>query len=127
MQRREGAKTRVYYNAACPVCDAGIRQQKRRLEGSGAEVEWIDVDARREAVTEVGGDLEFVRERLHVVDRRGQIRVGSEAFLALWALTPGQGWLARIGALPLVRTIFAWAYNLFAAGLYRWNRWCRRW
>ena len=121
------AKTKVYYNSACPVCDAGIRQQRRWLSGRAAEVEWIDVHADNAAVAEVGGDLEFVRERLHVVDGAGRLKVGAEAFVALWRLTPGQGWLARVGALPLVRTVFRWAYNGFAAGLYRWNRARRRW
>ncbi len=121
------AKTRVYYNSACPVCDAGIRLQQRSLSGREAEIEWIDVHADNAAAKEVGGDLEFVRERLHVVDGAGRLRVGNEAFVALWRLTPGQGWLARIGDLPLVRTLFRWAYNAFAAGLYRWNRARRRW
>ena len=78
------AKTKVYYNSACPVCDAGIAYQRRKLQGCDAEVEWVDVHARNEAAGEVGADLELVRERLHVVDAAGAVRVGSEAFRALW-------------------------------------------
>lgn len=121
------AKTRVYYNSACPVCAAGIAGQKRRLDGCPAEVEWIDVHADNARAEEIGADLEFVRERLHVVDEHGGKRVGSEAFEALWALTPGQQRLARISRLPVLRTLFRWAYNGFAAMLYRWNRWKGRW
>jgi predicted DCC family thiol-disulfide oxidoreductase YuxK len=121
------AKTKVYYNSACPVCDAGIMQQRRSLEGCGAEVEWIDVHADNEAVTQIDADLEFVRERLHVVDESGAVRVGSEAFAALWKLTPGQKSRARLSGLPILRSIFRWAYNRFAAALYRWNRWNGRW
>ena len=123
------ARTKVYYNSACPVCDAGIKAQRRKLEGGdgAAEVDWIDVHADNAAAGEVGAELEFVRERLHVVDERGAVRVGSEAFTALWAITPKQDWLARVSRLPLLRTLFRWAYNAFAALLYRWNRWQRRW
>lgn len=121
------AKTKVYYNSACPVCAVGIAGQKQRLEGCPAEVEWIDVDADNARAAEIGADLEFVRERLHVVDDTGAKRVGSEAFEALWGLTPGQGRLARVSGLPVVRTLFRWVYNGFAAILYRWNRLNGRW
>lgn len=121
------AKTRVYYNSACPVCAAGIADQKGRMQGCAAEVEWIDVHADGARVEEIGVELEFVRERLHVVDAGGAKRVGSEAFEALWGLTPGQGRLARISRLPVLRTLFRWVYNGFAAMLYRWNRLKRRW
>lgn len=121
------AKTKVYYNSACPVCAAGIRNQRRRLEGCDAEIEWIDVHADNGAVREIDADLERVRERLHVVDETGAVRVGSEAFSALWRLTPGQATLAALSGWPVIRTCFRWAYNGFAALLYRWNRWNGRW
>lgn len=121
------AKTKVYYNSACPVCAAGIAGQRGRLDGCSAEVEWIDVHADNARAAEVGAELEFVRERLHVVDESGAKRVGAEAFAVLWALTPGQGWLARLSRLPVIRTFLRWAYNGFAAVLYCWNRWNRRW
>lgn len=121
------AKTKVYFNSACPVCAAGIKQQQRKLEGCDVEVEWIDVHLDNEAVTQINADLEFVRERLHVVDEAGRLQIGSTAFSALWKLTPRQGWLGRVSDLPVVRDLFRWSYNRFAALLYRWNRWNRRW
>ena len=90
-------------------------------------MEWIDVHLDNEAVTEISADLEFVRERLHVVDESDMIQVGSEAFLALWKLTSDQRWIAWLSGLPIIRTLFRWSYNIFAAVLYRWNRWKGRW
>ena len=75
-----------------------------------------------EAAAEIGADLEYVRERLHVVDTDGTTRVGAEAFAALWAITPRQGWRATAVGLPGVRALSRGLYNLFARGLYRWNR-----
>ena len=121
------ARTKVYYNSACPVCDAGIAYQQRKLQDSDVRIDWIDVHADTGAVAEVGADLEFVRERLHVLDQEGAKQVGSEAFRALWALTPRQRWLARLSGLPLVRSLWRWSYNGFAAALYRWNRLRGRW
>jgi predicted DCC family thiol-disulfide oxidoreductase YuxK len=121
------SKTKVYYNSACPVCKAGIDLQQRKVEGCGAEIEWIDVHASNDAVAEVGGDLEAVRERLHVKDEAGNVHVGWDAFAELWGKTPGQSTLAKLARAPVVRTVSHWAYDAFAAALYRWNRWHRRW
>jgi predicted DCC family thiol-disulfide oxidoreductase YuxK len=119
--------TKVYYNSACPVCDAGIRYQRARLGDQADDVDWIDVHARNEAAAEAGADLEVVRERLHVVDDRGEVHVGSEAFAELWSRTPGQRWLAWLVRVPVARSLARWLYNGFARLLYRWNRRKDRW
>jgi predicted DCC family thiol-disulfide oxidoreductase YuxK len=76
---------------------------------------------------EIGASQEFVRERLHVLDERGEVRVGAEAFRALWSRTQGQVSLARVLGLPVINRVSQWAYNAFAALLYAWNRAHRRW
>ena len=120
-------RLKVYYNGACPVCNAGIEGQKERMAGCPVEVDWIDIHNRPEALKEIGAKQEFVRERLHVVDEKGELRVGAEAFGTLWRRTPGQGYLADLVSLPGVRLVARWVYNVFAAALYAWNRYRRRW
>jgi predicted DCC family thiol-disulfide oxidoreductase YuxK len=120
-------KIKVYYNSACPVCDSGIRGQKQRMAGCPVEVQWIDIHNHPEALAEIGANQEFVRERLHVVDERGELRIGAEAFRALWSHTPGQRTAARLAGLPGLRTLGKYGYNAFAALLYAWNRASRRW
>jgi len=121
------SKVKVYYNSACPVCDAGIKGQRKRMEACSMQVEWIDIHKDAAAVGEIGAEREFVRKRLHVVDERGEIRVGAEAFESLWRHTPGQQSLARILRLPILRVMARWLYNGFAAGLYAWNRIRGKW
>ena len=121
------AKTRVYYNGACPVCDAGITQQRKWLEPFEADIEWIDVHRDNIAVAQLGAELEFVRERLHVVDAAGETHIGTDAFAALWLLSPRQRYLGRIVRWPVIRPVLRAMYNLFAAGLYRWNLRKRHW
>ena len=121
------AKTRVYYNGACPVCDAGITQQRKWLEPFEADIEWIDVHRDNIAVAQLGAELEFVRERLHVVDAAGETHIGMEAFAALWLLSPRQRCLGRIARWPVIRPVLRAMYNLFAARLYRWNLRKRLW
>ncbi len=118
---------RVYYNSACPVCAAGIRHQRTRLEGCGEMVEWVDVHADNDAVGDIDADLEFVRERLHVTDRDGNLHVGADAVSELMAITPGQRLVGRLARFPVARSLLRAAYNAFAAGLYRWNRRVGRW
>ena len=121
------AKVKVYYNSACPVCDAGIKGQRERMQACSMQVEWIDVHENAAAASEIGAQREFVRERLHLVDERGELRIGADAFEALWRHTPGQRSLAWIIRLPIVRVISRWLYNGFAARLYAWNRAKARW
>ncbi|HET9446261.1 MAG TPA: DUF393 domain-containing protein [Steroidobacteraceae bacterium] len=121
------SKVSVYYNSACPVCNAGIGAQRERMESCSVDVEWIDIHRHPERLTEIGASQEFVRERLHVVDDAGVVRVGAAAFSALWSRTPRQKALARLIEAPGVRVLARWAYNVFAAGLYKWNRLRGRW
>ena len=121
------SKTVVYYNSACPVCNAGIGAEKRRMQACNVDVEWIDIHRDPERLQEIGAKQEFVRERLHVVDNAGTVRVGAEAFGALWSQTPRMKPLATLLRMPVIRTVASLAYNVFAAGLYRWNRWRGRW
>lgn len=115
--------SKVYYNSACPVCNAGIKDQRRRMEARGIkDIEWIDVHTCPEAVAEVDAPLEAVRERLHVRGPDGRVDVGADAFIRLWSQTPGQRWIAAISRMPVLKRLMQAAYNAFARLLYRWNR-----
>jgi predicted DCC family thiol-disulfide oxidoreductase YuxK len=116
---------KVYYNSACPVCKAGIEGQMEK--GMTCNVEWADVHKNNELVSEVSGELEFVRERLHVVDEKGGLHVGFDAFLAIWKNSPSEIWKARVLGLPAIKQLCRIAYNLFAAALYKWNRSKNHW
>jgi len=117
------ASAKVYYNSACPVCNAGIKGQRERMEACGAsEVEWVDVHNNPQAVREVGVDLESVRETLHVKTADGEIAKGADAFAELWSRTRGQHWLAALVRLPLLHALAQLAYRGFARLLYLWNR-----
>lgn len=118
-------KIQVYYNSACPVCNAGISAQKAKMEN--CPVEWQDVHLNNSAVEKIAAELEFVRERLHVIDEQRKLNIGLDAFIAIWRNSPKEKWKARLFALPIVRPLSANAYNLFAALLYRWNRAKKHW
>ena len=110
--------TTVYYNSACPVCEAGICYQRAQMQGRA--VEFVDVHTQPGVAEQLGIDLEFLRERLHVRDAEGHMQTGERAFAALMAQTPSQRWLARL-TRPL-RLLTGPLYNVVARLLYRWNR-----
>lgn len=111
----------VYYNSACPVCDAGVRGQRERMQAcSTAAIAWRDVHAEPELAAQLGIDIEALRERLHVRDAGGRMLVGDQALAALLAATPGQRWLARM--VRAMHWLTGPLYKVFARLLYRWNR-----
>lgn len=119
---------KVYYNSACPVCKAGINDQRQRMESYDIQdIEWIDVHTNPDAAAEVGSSLEQVRERLVVKDTTGKLNIGADAFIYLWLQTPSLRWLAKLMQLPLIHKLFQLSYNGFARLLYRWNRAKKHW
>ena len=114
----------VWYNTRCPVCDAGISRQKRRLIElvKAGRVEFRDINFEPEALSAFGASLEDIRRRLHAVDAEGRLLVGADVAIAVWAMTPGEGWLARLLGNPVTLPITRFAYDRFADLLYAWNR-----
>ncbi len=90
-------------------------------------VSWLDIHQDVHARGELAADVEFVRERLHVVDGEGNLHVGMNAFIALWRNSPGEQWKAILFRRPLIRPLAVLAYNGFAWMLYRWNRLLKHW
>ncbi|MDT4844670.1 hypothetical protein FQZ97_786370 [compost metagenome] len=113
-------RIKVYYNSACPVCKAGIEGQKGKT--TACQVEWADVHRDNNAVDEIGENLEYVRERLHLVDEQGVKRMGMDAFIVLWRHSPEEHWKAWLFSLPLIHGAAQLAYKAFARLLYGWNR-----
>ena len=121
------AKLEVFYNSACPVCDAGIRAEKSRLERAGADAAWKDIAADNNLVCEIGADLDKVRHSLHVRDETGRLFIGADAVARLMLETPGQAWLGRFLMWPPIGPFSRWAYDRFADRLFAWNRSKGRW
>jgi len=116
--KRDSVK--VYYNSACPVCNAGVTYQKNHMKA--CDIEWADVHVDRNIIDELDADLDFIRERLHVKDDEGNVCVGIDAFIALWELSPGEHWKASIFKTPFIHGVADVSYNALARYLTRWNR-----
>jgi predicted DCC family thiol-disulfide oxidoreductase YuxK len=119
----------VWFNAKCPVCDAGIAWQRRRLARAAraGAIEFRDINLEPDALRRFGSDLNDVRRRLHAVDAAGRLYVGADCATEIWRRTPGHEWLAALAGLPLARPLARLAYDRFADLLFWWNRRKARW
>jgi predicted DCC family thiol-disulfide oxidoreductase YuxK len=81
-----------------------------------------DINLEPDALASHGASLEDVRRRLHATDEAGRLLVGADVAIAIWRLTPGEHWLARLTGNPVTRPLTRFVYDRFADLLYAWNR-----
>lgn len=119
----------VWYNTRCPVCDAGIRHQKKRLVEAvkAGRIAFRDINLEPDALARFGASLEDIRRRLHATDAGGRLLVGVDVAVAVWRATPGEGWLASLLGNPVMLPVTRFVYDRFADLLYAWNRRNGRW
>ena len=118
----------VFYNSACPVCDAGIRNQRRAMERTvSGNLSWTDMTCAPEALKADGVTLDHVRRHIYARDAMGKLHRGADAFVLLWRATPGRRWLGCLISLPIVHPMARAFYDWFADRLYAWNRRRGRW
>ncbi|AOG04690.1 thiol-disulfide oxidoreductase DCC family protein [Bosea sp. RAC05] len=114
----------VWYNTRCPVCDAGITHQKRRLIAAvkAGAIEFRDINHEPEALASCGATLDQIRRRLHVIDENGKLVVGADVAIEIWRRTPGEHWLATLTGNRVVKPVTRFVYDRFADLLYAWNK-----
>ena len=86
----------VYFNSSCPVCNADISAQKKRVTGYSVLGRDVHTDVAPRG--DINSDLEFIRERLHVIDEEGREGIGVEVFETIWRHSPGEKWKPRSSA-----------------------------
>jgi predicted DCC family thiol-disulfide oxidoreductase YuxK len=114
----------VWYNTRCPVCDNGIDWQRRKLIELVKEgrLTFNDINAEPDALKAYGASLDDVRRRLHATDAEGKLLVGADVAIALWKMTPGEGWLAALLGNGATRPVTRFVYDHFADALFSWNK-----
>jgi len=74
-----------------------------------------------------GASLDDIRRRLHATDETGHLIVGADVAIAIWRITPGEAWLARLLGNRAVLPVTRFVYDRFADALFAWNRRKGRW
>jgi predicted DCC family thiol-disulfide oxidoreductase YuxK len=119
----------VWYNTRCPVCDAGIDWQRNKLLAAvrAGRLSFSDINEQPQALAAFSVSLDDVRRRLYATDESGRLIVGADVAIAIWRLTPGEGWLASLFGNPVMLPLTRFAYDRFADLLFAWNRRKGRW
>jgi hypothetical protein len=57
---------KIYFNSACPVCNAGITRQRKTMaqHAAACEIEWRDINGEPEALAAGGISIDDVRRKL---------------------------------------------------------------
>ena len=125
----EKSPVEVFYNSACPVCRAGMDEQRGAMEKAGVDgdVAFTDMTTAPDALAGDDLTLDDVRRHFYVRDASGALHRGADAAAVLWRLTPRRRWLGWLISRPVLRTIARASYDWFADRLYAWNRRKGRW
>lgn len=124
-----GHRLVVWYNTRCPVCNGGIDWQRNKLVAAvrAGHISFRDINEEPDALVAYGASLDDVRRRLHATDETGKLIVGADVAIAIWLITPGEGFLAALFGNPLILPVTRFAYDRFADLLFAWNKRKRRW
>ena len=109
---------KVYYNKSCNICRAEINIYKKQNIG---QIEWIDITNNEQAEKETNKNDKELLRRLHVIDDN-RVLEGAEAFLYVWKKIPKYRFLYKFFRLPIIFTIFDYAYEIVAYFLYLKNK-----
>lgn len=114
--------TRALYNGDCPVCNTEMCHYADYSKDKALPIAFDDlnrVDLEAWGVTE-----DEAARLLHVI-HDGQLHVGFDAFLVLWAQMPRYRVLARIARVPGLYHLLDWGYEHVVARII-YNRHLRR-
>jgi predicted DCC family thiol-disulfide oxidoreductase YuxK len=114
-----GQRLIVWYNTRCPVCDGGIDWQRSKLVAAvrAGRIAFEDINQQPDALASYGASLDDIRRRLHATDETGRLIVGADVAIAIWRITPGEGWLASLFGNRLLLP-----FTRFADLLFAWNK-----
>ena len=118
-------KTRILFNADCPICNAEICHYRDYAKGRGIVMGFDDLN--RVDLSLYGVSRVDAAKRLHVL-HEGTVISGVPAFVSIWQQLPRYRWLAKIVCLPIIHSLsnlvydFVLAPSLYAVHLYRQRR-----
>ena len=102
----------LYYDGLCPLCSREIAHYRTKVVDGG--VHFLDITDPKFDAAGHGLDARRVRRLMHV-KVGDEVRVGMDAFIALWDAIPAYRWLARLARIPLLHGLLTLGYHAFAA------------
>ena len=101
----------VYFDGQCPLCtrEIGFYQRQRGAKN----VNWVDVS--KVGLLDLPFDLnqEEALARFHIVNAKGQLISGGEAFSSLWLSLPAFRWAGSIFQIKILAYLLEVMYRVF--------------
>ncbi len=117
----------VHFNDECPICSREIAHYRRIAENRAAPVTFHPIGAAPDALARYGLGRADIERRLCATDADGNLLVGADAFIAIYANLPGYRRLAAFLGRPIPRAMADFWYEAIAVpALARFNRVRRR-
>jgi predicted DCC family thiol-disulfide oxidoreductase YuxK len=105
------AKTMIFVDGQCVVCDMEIAHYKRLAPQL---FDLVDISDSTFEATAFGLSRDAVNFHLHVQTPTGEILKGVEAFAHIWSRLPRYTWASRAIQMPLIYPVAQIGYSLFA-------------
>jgi len=116
-------KLTVLYNDACPVCSFEIEHYRGLCLKRDLPLEFEKISDEGAMLEATGLTVKAAKQRLHVRLPSGELRVGVDAFLALWQEMPVYRLFGRFVSLPGVYQVATWVYDrILAPMLFAWDQ-----
>ena len=110
----------VLYNDKCPVCAFEIEHYRALCMRHGVDLAFEKISENGPTLQASGLSVTDAKKRLHVLASDGQVKVGVDAFLALWAQMPIYKFLGYLVSIPGIYHLATLVYNHVLAPLLFW-------
>lgn len=101
----------AFYDGACPLCVREIAFYQRRR--GGAQIAWVDLSALPSDAAAPGLSRCDALARFHVMDDKGALYDGGDAFARIWLALPSFRIFGLIAQIPPFGWMLNKAYNAF--------------
>jgi predicted DCC family thiol-disulfide oxidoreductase YuxK len=106
---------KVYFDGLCPLCSREISYYRKKAPATTVNpIEWVDITADGFDAAAEGLDPEKVHRYFHVKNERGEITVGVDAFIEIWARIPALRTWKAVSNLPGAKSAMKLGYAAFA-------------
>ncbi len=105
-------KLSIYYDGLCPLCSREI-DHYRKARGAD-QLRFVDITSVGFQAETEGLDPQEVHRVMHVKTADGRVHTEVEAFIQIWKVLPGYGWMARLVSSAPIRPLANVGYRGFA-------------
>ena len=102
---------KVFYDDKCSICNKEIEYYKKQ---GIKDIEWIGIHKDQGELNLKNITKDSYLKKMHVIDDNNELKVGVEAFIALWKKHQYLKYLAMIISFYPLKYIATIGYNIFA-------------